>query len=109
MIKKILFFQILVGLGLFLLKGIFSFDVWSFLVGFLFAQSYAVFFLYVAKILFKRKGKSSWIVAVLSFKWVILVFVLYGILKFMEPLGFFIGLLSMPSFFITFAILKREQ
>ena len=108
MIKKLLLFQILVGLGLLSLRLLFFFSIFSFVTGFLFAQIYAAFFLYLAQLLVKRK-KRRWVLSVISFKWVLLIFILYGILRFMEPLGFFIGLISMPSFFITFAVLERNK
>jgi len=107
MIKKTLGFQILVALGLLSLRWVFIFDILSFFVGFLVAQIYSWFFyLYLSQMLFKQKKLFAGLIIC---KWGLLALMTYGILKIIEPLGFFVGLMSMPTFFMILAyFLKRK-
>lgn len=107
MVYKILFFQTLLGsLGLAFSFGL-PFDTISFVWGWLLAQSYGLLFLFLGKLIFYKKAKGITL-SVIALKWVFLVFILYSFLKFVQPLGFFIGLFSFVSFFGFYGFLSRE-
>ncbi|MGI9548801.1 MAG: hypothetical protein ACR2M7_02325 [Bdellovibrionales bacterium] len=107
MIKKTLFIQVVLALALAPLTFVVSFNYLAFLLVFLFSQVYGCLFLKISRWFFERK-KTSVVLSFVFLKWVVLVILLYGALILAKPIEVVLGLIFLPSFFITFAVLEKK-
>lgn len=102
-LRKILFYQILLGgffaVGIFYFKG----DFLSFAAGFILGLAYAGFTLWLILQLFKGKNKPL-VFGAFAIKWGVLALVLYILLKKMAAISFTVGLTSFLSFWFFLAL-----
>ena len=107
-LKKVFFYQIL--LGAFLAGGILYFkgDLLSVVAGFVLGQIYAGFTLWLIVQLFKGQNKALIFLA-FAMKWGVLAFILYIFLKHLEAVSFTVGLTSFLSFWFFLALEFRKK
>ena len=96
-LKKILFYQLI--LGCFLAVGTIYFkgDILSFAAGLILGQAYAGFTFWLIIQLFKRKARVL-ILGAFVMKWGLLTLILYFLLKKVHIISFAVGLMGFVSF-----------
>lgn len=107
-LRKVFFYQIL--LGVFLAGGILYFkeDLLSFISGFVLGQAYAGFTLWLIVQLFKNTNKVIFFGA-FTMKWGALALILYILLKHLEAVSFIVGLSGFLSFWFFLALEFRRK
>ena len=90
-------------------SGVFYFglSLWAFIFGFGLGQVFALISLWLGGRLFFKKI-SLVTVGLMVFKWVVFGLVLYGALQRVDKMAFLIGLFSLVSFWLAFALGNKK-